>query len=98
MKFAASALLLIGSASAFAPSKVAKTSTALNSLNGWYVRENVVFGLYCIHTCTLILSLPRVYVAGLLMQTRSRMDFPDPSTLCLTLTLWALQRKLTSRR
>lgn len=29
------ALALAGSAAAFAPSKVAKTSTALNSLNGW---------------------------------------------------------------
>ncbi|GAX28104.1 light-harvesting complex I chlorophyll a/b binding protein 4 [Fistulifera solaris] len=36
MKFAASILALAGSASAFAPQKLGKTSTALNSgLNGW---------------------------------------------------------------
>lgn len=46
MKFAAAILALAGSAAAFAPSKVAKTSTALNSLNGWVSDPNkFAFGL-----------------------------------------------------
>jgi light-harvesting complex I chlorophyll a/b binding protein 1 len=42
MKLAATvlALALAGSAAAFAPSKVAKTTTALNSLNGWLADSN----------------------------------------------------------
>jgi hypothetical protein len=46
MKLAAAFLALAGSATAFAPSKVAKTSTALNSLNGWVANANeFAFGL-----------------------------------------------------
>ncbi|KAI2497847.1 chlorophyll A-B binding protein [Fragilaria crotonensis] len=46
MKLAAAILALAGSASAFAPSQVAKTSTALNSLNGWVADSNkFAFGL-----------------------------------------------------
>jgi light-harvesting complex I chlorophyll a/b binding protein 1 len=40
MKLAATVLAFAGSAAAFAPSKVTKTTTALNSLNGWVPDAN----------------------------------------------------------
>ena len=46
MKLATAVLALAGSAAAFAPSKAAKTTTALNSLNGWVSNPNAfAFGL-----------------------------------------------------
>lgn len=46
MKLCLAASLFVAAASAFAPAKVAKTTTALNSLNGWVPNENeFAFGL-----------------------------------------------------